>query len=171
MKVTSAQASKMLKKLNDQHSSLLKNESDTCKFNAAVGEDPESLRPEYDYSTVQKELNVIEGKIRKLKHALNIFNSTQVIPEYGMTIDEMLIYLPQLTKRVAKLSQMRQALPKSRVGYGFGDMSNIIDYVYTNYDIKQVERDCFAAADELAKAQNVLDYVNITVEFEVDIDM
>lgn len=170
MKVTSAQASKILKKLNEQHSALLSHEEYTRTFNAATGEDPETLRPEYDFASVQEELAELEQKIRKVKHALNVFNSTQEVPGYGFTIDEMLVYLPQLTKRVAKLSYMKQMLPKSRAAASYGDSRNIIDYIYTNYDIKQAEKAYNDAADELAKAQNALDYVNVTAEFEIDID-
>ena len=65
---------------------------------------------------------------------------------------------------------MKQMLPKSRAAASYGDSRNIIDYIYTNYDIKEAEKAYNDAADELAKAQNALDYVNVTAEFEIDIE-
>ena len=50
MKYTSAQANKLLKKLNDEYDLLLAEEAESSTFLAAMGEDPESVRPEYDYT-------------------------------------------------------------------------------------------------------------------------
>ena len=51
---------------------------------------------------MQEQLADIEQKIRKLKHTINVFNTTTVIPEFGITIDEMLVYLPQLNTRESR---------------------------------------------------------------------
>ena len=50
MKYTSAQANKLLKKLNDEYSALLHKEQRSRDFRAAMGEDIESVRPAYDYA-------------------------------------------------------------------------------------------------------------------------
>ncbi len=169
MKLTSAQASKVLRKLNEELKTLQVREENTKSFIASIEEDIESVRPDYDYASMQTEQKNIEFKIRKLKHALNVFNTTQIIPEYNITIDEMLVYLPQLTKQCSKLSSMKDALPKTRNNQGYYHNSSIIDYRYANYDPKQAEEDYFSLNNELAKAQTALDIVNNTVEFEVDI--
>lgn len=59
-------------------------------------------------------------------------------------------------------------MPKVRVSSGYSG-GNIIDYKYTNYDIEEVDRHYAKLSDTLAKAQTVLDLVNSTVEFEIDI--
>lgn len=169
MKMTSAQAAKLLRQLNDELRALQRRETSTKTFLASIGEDVESVRPVYDYTSMQKEQTELETKIRKLKHTLNIFNTTTVIPEFEMTIDEMLVYLPQLTQRKEKLSDMKDALPKERESGGYGRNSNIIDYRYANYDIDKVSADYAAISDELSKAQTALDYINSTKEFEVEI--
>ena len=69
MKVTSAQANKLFRKLNEEYASLLLNEKDSSTFLASVGEDAESVRPDYDYKAVRDRLNEIEEQLRKLKHA------------------------------------------------------------------------------------------------------
>ncbi|MGN0575889.1 MAG: hypothetical protein ACI4J2_07645, partial [Ruminococcus sp.] len=111
----------------------------------------------------------VEKKIRKVKHALNVFNTVTLVPNFDITIDEMLVYLPQLSRQCETLSKMREAMPKVRVSTGYSSSSPIIDYRYANYDIEEVSR-CYAeVSDTLAKAQTSLDLVNNTVEFEIDI--
>lgn len=166
MKYTSAQANKLLKKLNDEYSALLDKEQRSRDFRAAMGEDIESVRPAYDYAKTQARLEELEGTIRRLKHAINCFNTTQVVDGFGITIDEMLVYIPQLTKRKSKLLEMKSRLPKERVEEQYGQQSNIIDYTYTNYDLAVVEADYEKTADELSRAQLALDTVNQRDSFE-----
>ncbi len=165
--ITSAEAAKMLRKLNDEHEALLAREENSREFLASVGEDPESVRPEYDFRAVQTELARIEDEIRALKHALNVFNTKTVIPEFGMTVDQMLVFIPQLTKRKAKLNEMRSRLKKMRAEPKYGRQQTFIDYSYANYDVGEADDDFKAAAALLSQAQLALDRVNSTEKFEV----
>ena len=167
-KMTSAQAAKQLKQLNEQHSALLEMEQKTSVFTAAIQENIEDARPEYSYEDVQRNLYEIERKIIKLKHALNLFNSTYLIPDYDMTIDQMLVYIPQLTARKKKFERMRSRLPKERISNGFTRSASFVEYIHCNYDVKQAEADYLKAAKELAAAQMALDKVNATITFETD---
>lgn len=169
MRYTSAEANKLLKKLNDEYINLVDKENRTKDFRAALGEDPESVRPDYDYDAVQDALAEIEGKIRTLKHAINVFNTTHVVEGFDMTIDEMLVYIPQLSRRKDKLAAMKAKLPKERVPYELHRMSNIIDYTYINYDLNSVETDYDTTSDLLNKAQLALDVLNNTETFEVEL--
>lgn len=47
-------------------------------------------------------------------------------------------------------------------------MSGIVEYEYSNYDIKQAEADYAAVSDELARAQNALDAINSSEKFFVE---
>lgn len=167
MTYTSAQANKLLKKLHGEHAALLDKESRSKDFCAAMGEDVESVRPAYDYADTQNRLAELEQRIRKVKHAINVFNATHVIPDFHMTIDEMLVYIPQLTQRKNKLAEMKARLPKERVEEQYGRQSNIIDYTYANYDLAAVEADYEEAADALSRAQLALDAVNQRDTFEL----
>ncbi|MBR4201246.1 MAG: hypothetical protein IKQ91_08240 [Oscillospiraceae bacterium] len=169
MLFTSAKASKLLRKLNEELQKLEIREDNSKTFLASLEEDPESVRPDYDYSAMLVQMTELEQRIRKLKHALNVFNSTTVIPEFGITIDEMLVYMPQLTHRCSRLSAMQNVMPKARAEAGYGHVSTIIDYRYVNYDIEQVTKDHEALSDTLARAQMALDLVNSTVQFDIDI--
>lgn len=166
MQYTSAQANKLLKKLNDEYAALLDREKRSRDFRAAMGEDVESVRPAYDYGLAQRRLAELEGSIRALKHAINLFNVTHMVNGFDMTIDEMLVYIPQLTKRKSKLLEMKSKLPKERVEEQYGRQSNIIDYTYVNYDLAAVESDYENTADELSRAQLALDAVNQREIFE-----
>lgn len=168
MKCTSAEAAKLLRKLNDEYTALLLREEQSKTFLAAMGEDVESARPQYDYAETQLKLSELEEKIRRLKHSINLFNVNFTIEEFGMTIDEMLVYIPQLTKKKTKLYEMKSRLPKTREEDRYGRHSNIIDYRYANYDIDAVSEDYRKVSDLLAKAQTALDVANNTQYFEID---
>ena len=165
MKYNSAQAAKLLSKLQQDFDQLVVFEANAKTFLASVGEDPETVRPEYDYKATKKELDALSAKIRKVKHAINAFNTTTVVPEFGITIDELLVYIPQLSAKKAKFRGMADALPKAREN-NFGK-SNIIDYRYVNYDIKQVKADLDTVTEELSKAQLALDTINHSLEFDI----
>ncbi|MBP5489605.1 MAG: hypothetical protein J6Y10_03290 [Lachnospiraceae bacterium] len=169
MKLTSAEAAKVLRKYNNDLMDLQNKESMSQSFVAAISEDPETVRPEYDYAKTREDEAALMEKVRKLKHAINVFNSTTVIPDWNITIDEMLILIPQLTRKRDRLAAMKNCLPKERVAAGMRQASNIIDYRYANYDIAQAQADYDTASDLLARAQTALDLVNSTVTFEVEL--
>ena len=136
---------------------------------AAMGENPETVRPKYDYEDTSKKIDEIETKIRLLKHSINVFNTTTMVPEINMTVDQALIYIPQLTKRCSKLWEMMNKLPKAReTVLGYGRNNSVIDYRYVNYDIEKVENDYYKCKSELDRAQLQLDLVNSTVQLTVD---
>ena len=118
MVYTCAEAAKVLRKLNEDLKVLRAKEVKGYRFTAAVDEDIESARPVYNYMETQEEQRRIEAGIRKVKHAINCFNISTVIPEFGMTVDEMLVYIPQLSERKKKLTEMASFLPKERVSNG-----------------------------------------------------
>lgn len=169
MRYTSAEAAKILRQLHEDQRALLHKEAQSMDFLAAVGEDIESVRPVYDYAETQKKLTEYEEKIRIIKHAINVFNSTHIVPEFDMTIDQMLIYIPQLTQRKEKLYMMKSKLPKARETSSYSSRGNIIDYRIANYDIEAAEKDYSEVSALLAKAQTALDVVNNSETMEIDI--
>ena len=167
MLLTSKEASKKLRELEMEHDYLLSKESQANTFLAAVNENVEDCRPKYDYQKCQDALKIIESQISKVKHAINKFNVETIVDGYDKTIDEMLVYIPQLTRRCNKLYQMLDKLPRERCSANM--RSSIIDYRYLNYDPDKAKEDYLAAKDELSKAQIALDKVNVTNKFEIEI--
>ena len=170
MKITSAEAAKMLRKLNDEITDVEYVERRSREFVAAVGEDLESVRPAYDYEATKAKLQILKAKVRKLKHAINVFNVNTVVPGFDMTVDQMLVYIPQLSSEKLKLGNMSGCLPKERESSGSRGGNTLIEYKYVNYDLDKVKADSELVVDELAKAQTALDVVNNSVTFEVEID-
>jgi len=167
MKLTSAEANKLLRKLNDDHDALKGMEAESRIFVAATTENLEDARPDYDYDATQRSLADLERQIRTIKHAINRFNVSQAIDESGMTIDQALVYIPQLSDRKRKLAIMRSAQKKKR--NESNRSSNLIEYTYANYDVEKAEAEYQATISELARVQNALDLVNSTVSFDIDI--
>ena len=167
MILTSKDANKLLKKLNEELNSLQSKENRSRTFLASTTEDPEKVRPDYNYEASRDSQSEIEKKIIKLKHAINEFNVNTLVEDFNMTIDEMLIYIPQLTAKKQKLSVMKDT-PKLERTAGYA-RSNIIDYIYINYDADVVGKDYELVEAELTKAQIALDKVNVTKTFEVDL--
>lgn len=64
MEYTSAEAAKLLRRLNEERDALELSERRRKVFTASLGEDPESVRPEYDYHQVQKEPDAQDGRIQ-----------------------------------------------------------------------------------------------------------
>lgn len=167
--ITSADAAKLLRKIGEERDVISSNEGRCATYNAASGEDKELLRPEYDYEETQKKLAACDRKVLAIKHAINCFNSTQLVGDTGMTIDQVLIYLPQLNNRKIKLGSMQSRLPVQRANtYGLGSNA-IIDYVYANYDVEKAKSDYLKVSEEIRNLQSALDVTNNTVTFEVDI--
>ena len=167
MKLTSAEANKMIRALKDQYRLLFSQEENVVSFIAATTENVEEVRPSYSYEETAAKYDEIERKIRKIKHALNVFNATTEVDGFDMTIDEMLVFLPQATDRLRKLSGMLAKPEKSRAENT--GRTNIIEYEYLNYDPEKVRQDYDALMDRKSRALSALDVLNNTVPFEVEL--
>ena len=167
--LTSAEASKLLKKMIDDKEVRRANEEQSYIFYAALGEDVESVRPDYDYEETSKYIDLCNEKIRIIKHAINCFNTKQIVGDTGMTIDQVLVYMPQLVEKKNRLYDMQMKLPKQRTSLsGFGNNA-VIDYCYTNYDLERVKKDYELVSEKIRKLQIQLDVVNTTITMEIEL--
>lgn len=167
--VTSAEAAKLLRQEQDSFDMLISQESQSREFNAAVNEDVDSVRPDYSYDEVQKALEKSQERVRIIKHAINVFNTTHEVGDTGMTVDQILVYIPQLTKMKIRLYRMQDRLPKQRVAsYGMGSNA-VIDYSYANYDIETVRKEYKAVQEELMKIQTALDTLNTSEKMVIEL--
>ena len=166
-KMTSAQANKLIKQLKDQHRLLESQERNLLSFIAATTENVEEVRPAYSYEETAARYDELETAIRKIKHALNRFNASTVPEGTDMTIDEILVFLPQATDRLRKLSVMLSRPAKLRAEDT--GRTSIIEYEYLNYDLAAVQRDYDALMEKKTMVMTALDLANNTLLFDVDL--
>lgn len=168
MKVTSAQANKMLKQLNEEKAFWSGKELEGRFYIVSTGEEP--IIPEYDYEKVRDKIQEIDEKVISLKHALNISNLTDTITFSGktMTIDMALIRMAQLSNRKSFLDTMRKHPEKKRILDHYRTTPHS-EYEHINYDISVVEEDYAKVDEELSSLQIALDNHNHTVMMDVDI--
>lgn len=158
--MTSADANKILRELNNELTLILERERGSSTFQASVGEDVESCRHDYDFAATQKSIDSVEKDIRELKHKINVFNTTYVLDGFDITIDQALILLPQLTSKKRKYEEMVTKMEKERCH----SYNNVVDYRYLNYDIREVHRYLQKTTELLTGLQRELDIVNNTVD-------
>lgn len=169
MQYTSAEANKILKKLQEEKERIVNEEVQCCVFVAATIEDPNDVRPDYRFLETQDRIADVDAKIRKVKHAINLFNTTTIVDGFTVTIDEMLVMIPQLSARKSYLAQLARRLPKTRKQSRYGEKSNFIEYEYANYNVSEAKDMYEKISDVLSKAQIALDKVNNSERFEIDI--
>lgn len=164
--ITSAAANKMIKALDDEKNYYFQLEQEASVYIMAEGEHTEP--PVYDYEDIQSRITGADHKIRCIKHAINLFNTTTVLEEVGITIDEALVEMAQLNRMKQRLDSMRKRLPKKRNSdMVFGAARNMIEYEYVNYDLEKVMADYAAVCERISTIQMALDLANQTRTFEL----
>ena len=166
MKYTSASANKLIKILEDKKQYLLQIETNNSTY--VLAQDEKQDIPEYDFKDFNKQIDEIDLKIRTLKHALNVFNTTTVLP-IGITIDQALVEMAQLNNKVYRLDNMRKAKNKTRLSGMSAGRRDVAEYQYLNYEPKDVDKTYEEDYSRIQQIQLALDKVNQTVEFEVDV--
>jgi DNA repair ATPase RecN len=165
MLITSKEANKLLKKCYDELEITRIKENQSLYFIAAAGEVIESVRPEYDFESTQRKIEAINSNVLHIKHRLNKFNTSTTLENSNLTIDEVLVLLPQLNELKNKYERMLKHLPKNRrVSSG-----TFIEYEYANYDLKAVETSYNNITRDINGLQLELDKVNSTARFEIDL--
>ncbi len=167
MKYTSASVNKLIRILEDRKSYLLGQESNDSTY--ILAEDEKEEIPAYDFSDTNRQVDELDEKIRTLRHALNVFNTTTILP-IGISIDQALVEMAQLNQKLPRLDMMRKAKNKRRLSGMNAGRRDVAEYEYLNYDPKIVEEIYDRDLRRVQSIQLALDKVNQTVEFEVDIE-
>lgn len=167
--MTSAEANKMLRRLEDDKKYILDMEERSNTYIVTEGVKDVTI-PEYDYEQCAKDIDDIDSKVRIIKHALNQFNCKTKLPESDITIDQALVMMAQLSNKRNKLDAMRKRLPRARKHGQFGVTSNIVEYECINYDLDKVKTDYESVVDQIAELQMGIDYCNQTKKFSVNIE-
>ena len=169
-KMTSAYANKLLRKLQEDKEYWLDKENEGFIYVAALDEEP--VIPDYDYSAVSANIDEIDEKIVRIKHAINIVNATNeiVVGDMNMSIDSILIRMAMLNKRKSVLDRMRKQQPKTRINSGmYSSRKTSPEYQYINYDLDLIKKEYEILDSEIAAMQIALDKFNQTYEFDVEV--
>lgn len=165
MQLTSAMANKLIKQIREENQKIFYAEQKDSKTTYIAGEEP--IPSDYSFVATQNLLWENNHKIRILRHAINRFNMETKLKTLGITIDQALVYMAMLTDDKTRLDRLRQAKPLER-RTGMGGVS---EYTKRNYDAADVEAAYKSISDTLRTLQLELDEVNLTIPFDVDIDM
>lgn len=165
MKVTSAIANKMIKKYQKEIDMLDSAIRQNAVFDAAINENIEDARPDFDFEKTYNEIRGLEEKIVELKHCLNIFNTETEIEIDGkkFTIDKLLVYVAQLNKNLFKIGSYVECPVKKRLA----NNGNLIEYRYINFSHDFVKNEHERLSELVNKILVELDTVNSTVLFEI----
>lgn len=160
-------ANKTVKQLQGEVDALLSIERDTSTYTYGADEKERPEAPEYSFEATSKRLEELQGYIRTIKHAINQFNVSTVLPDFGITIDEALVKMAMLTQRKKTLNEMRrmQALQRTQ------SYHTAAEYRVRNFDPKPVREAYDAVSKELLKLQQALNWANLSKEIEIDLDL
>lgn len=126
-------------------------------------------RPDYDFVDVQTQIEDLNQKIMVVRHAVNVFNVTEVLPGCGFTIDQALVRMAHLNGQKMKLNEMSKALEVEKPKPTYGSSYGPNDYRFRNFDAKKSKKLCDMITEEILSIQQELNIVNVTKTFQVDI--
>lgn len=165
MKMNCDAANKMVRQLQSDISVLLGAEKESSTYTYGADEKERPAAPFYDFDSTSRKLGEYEAKVRKLKHAINVFNVSTVLPGLDITIDEALVKMAMLNQRKKTLQEMRSMQPLTR-SQGYGKAA---EYRVRNFEPKPVQDVYDQVSAELLEIQQALNRANLTEEIEVDI--
>jgi len=166
MKMNPDFANKTIKNLQAEVDALLQEESVSKTYSYSASEQPQI--PPYNFAETQKKLGELRGKIATIRHALNRFNVKTKVPGYDMTVDEALGQMSLLHKDKQRFQEMSRIPEKNRTRE-FG--SKDADYVCRNFNVDEVKAAYASTSEQLMRIQQAINIVNLTKEFEVDIEL
>ena len=167
MQLTCDAANKMVRELNDKLARIYQDERNRHVYTSTI-ERKALDRPAYDFKKTQADIDATNKKILQLKHAINKFNVSEVLP-CGLTIDAALCRMAHLNEQRKKLRNYLSVLKIEKPDNRYGVRANPDDYIFRNFDVKEAEEVFEAVSAELIQIQSELNVANVTKTFEVNI--
>lgn len=161
MKICNSEAMKLIKELEEKKKNVLYNEN--CRSRISYKENEEKVLTKYVYAETREVIAEIDGKIRKIKHALAVCNCTAVVDDFGITIGEALVYLAQLNAEYKQLENLGAHNKLSRRI----TVNGVLEYTECLYEPEEVVRDMEALHAKIGKLQVAVDRANLTNYIEV----
>lgn len=164
MKMNSDYANKLCKKLVEEEKSILSYESTARTYSHTPSEKP--TIPAYSFQETETKLREVRGKIAGLKRAINKFNTSEILENYGITIDQALFQMSVMHGDKARLAEMLQ-IPEVVRSREYG--SKEPDITHRNFSVDEVQTRYDELCEDLMKLQQAINIANLTIEFDVDI--
>ena len=161
MKLCNSEAMKAIKELEEKRQLIIYNEDKRSRISYKEGE--QKVINKYDYKETRKNVAEIDGRIRKIKHALAVCNCTAVVDDFGITIGEALVYLAQLNTEYRQLDDLTDYNKLSRRITANG----VLEYTECLYDPEEVARDMEELHAKIGKLQVAIDRANLTNYIEI----
>ena len=161
MKLCNAEVIKKIKDLEEQKQEILSDEQKNCTTTYQTETD--MIDTGYDFGKTRKAVESLNKEIIKLKHALNVSNSTVIVEEFGLTIGECLVYMAQLNNEKSVLERLSRNRSKSRATLYNGS----VEYTITNYDVEICKSELNAIKETVRKLQLAIDRVNLNNMIEI----
>ena len=161
MKVCNTEAMKKIKELEAQKASIVYDEQNRSCVSYKEGE--QKAASKYDYASARENIARFDEQIRKIKHALAAANCTVILPEFGITIGEALVYLAQLNGELDRLSFLASRDKLSRRITANG----VLEYTECLYEPSKAEKDKEQLYSKICKLQVAIDRANLTNYIEI----
>ena len=164
MKLNSDTANKLIKNCEAEISALLEAESKNSTYSYSVGEEP--VIPAYSFRETQEKIHAFQDKIAKLRHAVAVFNSGKILPEYGCTLDEAIGRMSRMNAEKKRLYELLQ-IPEKQRSRSYG--SREADIACRNFDADEVRAAYDKVTQDLMEIQQAINIANLTETFEADL--
>lgn len=159
MQFNAVGAMKHIKYLEEEKQRLLERERNNSTIDI-VDEKEVQVEP-YEFAETRKAIGEIDTEIANIKHALNVFNTTQQI-EGGITIDKALVKLAQLNRELHVVQGLKM---RPKESYEQGYRNSFLRKV--NYSLDEVNNYYKSLIKEIHTLQMAIDEANMTNKFEV----
>ena len=162
MKMCHSEVIKYIKELESKKNVLLRQESNDCTY--TYQDETSKIVPVYDYKKTRKAIDILDTKIRKLRHALAVANCTVVVDEFNVTLGEALIMLAQYQNKCQLLSSMSSRQQISQRSSYSGKM----EITCCNYDVEKVVKEYEELRLVIGRLQVAIDRANLTSYVDVE---
>ena len=163
MKMCHSEVIKYIKELESKKHVFLRFESSNCTY--TYQDENAKIVPEYSYNDTRRAVDILDTKIRKLRHALAVANCTVIVDEFNVTIGEALVMLAQYQNKCDLLSEMSSRQQISQRSSYSGKM----DITCCNYDVATALKDYENLRLVISRLQVAIDRANLTNFVEVDV--
>ncbi|MCH5156875.1 MAG: hypothetical protein J1G02_03240 [Clostridiales bacterium] len=163
MKMCHSEVIKYIKELESKKHVLLRHESSNCRY--TYQEEDAKIVPEYSYAKTRKAVDLLDTKIRKLRHALAVANTTVMVDEFNVTLGEALVMLAQYQNKCELLEDMSSRQQISQRSSYSGKM----EITCCNYDVVTALKDYENLRLVINRLQVAIDRANLTNYVEVEV--